>query len=166
MGTKRRTSAGLLPFRRTEEGIEVFLVHPGGPYWKNKDDGAWSIAKGELSDGEDPLDAAKRELAEETGVEANGTFIPLSDVKQPGGKTVQAWAVEMDFQSSQIRSNTFEMEWPPRSGRRQTFPEVDRAEWFPMRVAERKILTGQSPLLTQLQRLLLEATDSHSGSTG
>ena len=156
--TGKRTSAGLLPFRWKNGSVEVFLVHPGGPYWAKKDDGAWSIAKGELAGEEDALAAAKRELKEETGVEAHGTFVPLDAVKQPGGKTVLAWAVEMDFRIEGLRSNTFTMEWPPRSGRQQTFPEVDRAEWFDLQTAERKILTGQLPLLTQVRRMLTEGT--------
>src|SRR5688572_5493670 len=129
-GRSRSTSAGILPFRRKDGRIEVFLVHPGGPYWAKKDNGAWSIAKGELADEEDALDAAKREFAEETGIQPDGSFLPLTSIKQAGGKIVHAWTVKMDFEASAIRGNTFTMEWPPRSGRQQVFPEVDRGEWF------------------------------------
>ena len=148
-----RRSAGLLLYREGDGGLEVLLVHPGGPYWKNKDDGAWSIPKGEYDDFEDPLAAARREFEEETGVVPNGEFLPLQPVRQPGGKIVHAWAVRGDFDPATLRSNTFTMEWPPRSGRQQEFPEVDRAAWWPVEQARRKILTGQAPLLAQLERV-------------
>jgi len=134
--------------------MDVLLVHPGGPLWAKRDAGAWSIPKGEPEAGEDALTAARREFAEELGRGVDGTFIPLSPVRQPGGKVVHAWAVEADFDTSSIASNTFSMEWPPRSGRQQVFPEIDRAEWFPLDVARQKILAGQTPLLDELIRLL------------
>jgi predicted NUDIX family NTP pyrophosphohydrolase len=146
-----RQSAGLLLYRRRGEQLEVMLVHPGGPLWARKDDGAWSIPKGEHAEGEDGLSAAKREFEEETGAAAPaGPFVTLDAVRQPGGKIVEAWAAESEFDPSRLESNTFEMEWPPRSGRRQRFPEVDRAEWFTIEVARQKILRGQEPLLDQL----------------
>jgi predicted NUDIX family NTP pyrophosphohydrolase len=130
--------------------VEVLLVHPGGPYWAKKDDGAWSIPKGEFSDDEEPLAAARREFLEEMGVAPAGEFVPLEPIRQAGGKRVFVWAVESDFDPAALRSNTFSMEWPPRSGRQQLFPEVDRAAWFEIDTATRKILTSQQPLLDQL----------------
>jgi len=150
MSKASRKSAGLLLFRDTTAGLEVLLVHPGGPFWAKKDDGAWSIPKGEFADGEEPLDAAKREFEEEMGVPAVGDFIALESVKQPGGKRVFAWAVRSDFDPSKLKSNTFSMEWPPKSGRQQEFPEVDKAAWFGVEAARRKILKGQEPFLDQL----------------
>ncbi len=149
-----KTSAGLLLFRRRGSGLDVLLVHPGGPIWAKRDAGAWSIPKGEPQPGEHPLTAARREFAEELGRGVDGRFIPLLPVRQPGGKVVHAWAVEADFDTSSIMSNTFSMEWPPRSGRQQVFREIDRAEWFPLDVARRKILAGQTPLLDELTRLV------------
>jgi len=134
--------------------MDVLLVHPGGPIWAKRDAGAWSIPKGEPEAGEEPLTAARREFAEELGRGVNGTFIPLSLVRQPGGKVVHAWALEADFDTTSITSNTFSMEWPPRSGRQQVFPEIERAEWFPLDVARQKILPGQTPLLDELVRLV------------
>src|ERR1044071_8798885 len=122
-----KTSAGLLLFRTRDGALEVLLVHPGGPFWAKKDDGAWSIPKGEIDAGEDPLAAARREVKEEVGAAPDGRFIPLAPVRQPGGKVVHAWAIEADVDATAITSNVFEMEWPPRSGRRRAFPEVDRA---------------------------------------
>jgi predicted NUDIX family NTP pyrophosphohydrolase len=145
-----KTSAGLLVFRRGGGRIEVLLVHPGGPFWKNKDDGAWSIPKGEYDPGEDPLSAARREFEEETGIAPAGEFLALREVRQAGGKVVRAWALEADYDCAAMRSNTFEMEWPPRSGRKQSFPEVDRAAWFALDEARVKILSGQVPLLEEL----------------
>jgi predicted NUDIX family NTP pyrophosphohydrolase len=147
-------SAGVLLFRRSGDEIEVLLVHPGGPFWKNKDDGAWSIPKGEHSDDEDPLTAAKRELAEETGLTPPGDFIPLGEIRQPGGKLVSAWAVEVDFDPKILRRNTFSIPWPPGSGKLQEFPEIDRAEWFSLEIARRKILKGQAELLERLAQYL------------
>ncbi len=134
--------------------LEVLLVHPGGPFWANKDLGAWSIPKGEYPPDEDPLHAAHRELEEETGLAATNPFLPLTPIRQPGGKEVRAWAVEGDFDPATIRSNLFELEWPPRSGKRALFPEVDRAGWFELGAAREKILKGQLPLLDELERLL------------
>jgi predicted NUDIX family NTP pyrophosphohydrolase len=146
-----KQSAGLLVFReRADQGLEVLLVHPGGPFWATKDDGAWSIPKGELRDGEDALAAARRELAEEIGWDVDGDFLPLRPVRQAGGKTVLAWAVRADGDATRIRSNTFTLEWPPKSGRQVTFPEVDRAGWFRLDAARRKILQGQRALLDEL----------------
>jgi len=150
--------------------MEVFLVHPGGPFWAKKDDGAWSIPKGEFSEHEDPLGAAKREFREETGFEVAGEFQPLEPVRQPSGKIVYAWAARGDIAAGAIESNTFSMEWPPGSGRMQDFPEVDRAEWFPVDVARRKILKGQLALLNQLEqtvaRSLAPRPESSQGPGG
>ena len=151
MGKK---SAGLLMYRFVRGNLEVFLVHMGGPYWAKKDLGSWSIPKGEYEPGEDPLEAARREFEEETGFSATGEFIPLKEIKQPGGKVVSAWAFEGDRDPSAIRSNTFSMEWPPRSGQFQEFPEIDRADWFDLSTAKEKILKGQRPFIEELQHLL------------
>jgi predicted NUDIX family NTP pyrophosphohydrolase len=145
-----KRSAGLLAYRWRGGAPELFLVHPGGPFWKNKDDGAWSIPKGEIDADEDPLQAARRELQEETGHAIDGAFAALDPVKIASGKQILAWAIEHDLDASAIRSNTFEIEWPPRSGKKQAFPEVDRAAWFPGPVALQKITPGQLPLLIQL----------------
>ncbi len=149
-----RQSAGLLLFRRVAADIEVLLVHPGGPYWATKDEGAWSIPKGEFDQNEDPLDAARREFTEETGFAASGEIIQLETVRQPNGKFVHAWAIQGDFDPARLQSNTFSLEWPPKSGRQEQFPEVDRAVWFSMGAAKRKILKGQVPFLKQLQNIL------------
>ncbi len=146
-----KTSAGLLMYRIREGDLEVFLVHPGGPYWRNKDDGAWTIPKGEVEPGEDYLEAAMREFQEETGVAPTEPFWPPSATVQKAGKTVWAWAFEGNLNPSELRSNTFELEWPPRSGRRQEFPEVDRADFFGLSEAHEKILPGQRPLLAELE---------------
>ncbi|HXG51898.1 MAG TPA: NUDIX domain-containing protein [candidate division Zixibacteria bacterium] len=148
-----RDSAGLLVYR-FRNGLEVFLVHPGGPFWANKDAGAWTIPKGEIREGEEPLAAARREFAEETGMAVEGEFIPLDPVRQSGGKRVFAWAVEGDIEAERVRSNTFSLEWPPRSGRYREFPEIDRAGWFALEEARKKILTGQLGLLRDLERKL------------
>jgi predicted NUDIX family NTP pyrophosphohydrolase len=145
-------SAGVLLFRRVGGEIEVLLAHPGGPFWKNKDEGAWSIPKGEYAENDDPPAAAKREFAEEIGLTPSGVFIPLGEIRQPGGKVVTAWAVEGDLDTTKVRSDTFSMPWPPRSGKLQEFPEIDRAEWFPLEVARRKILKGQAEFLDRLAR--------------
>jgi predicted NUDIX family NTP pyrophosphohydrolase len=147
-----KTSAGLLLFRRNGT-LEVLLVHPGGPLWAKKDEGAWSIPKGEIEPGEDPLAAARREFAEELGSPVTGEFIELTLIRQASGKLVHAWAVESDFDPATLNSGTFSMEWPPRSGRQQQFPEVDRAEWFTIDHATRKINKAQIPLLEHLARL-------------
>jgi predicted NUDIX family NTP pyrophosphohydrolase len=144
-----KTSAGLLLYRRRPV-LEVFLVHPGGPFWAKKDLGAWTIPKGEIAEGEEPLQTAIREFTEETGFTVDGDFRPLRPIRQAGGKTVHAWAVEGDCDPAQLRSNTFTMAWPPKSGRIREFPEVDRAAWFPLDEARRKILAPQTALLDQL----------------
>jgi predicted NUDIX family NTP pyrophosphohydrolase len=145
-----KKSAGLLVYRRRDGNLQVFLVHPGGPFWAKKDEGAWSIPKGEIEEHEDPLKAAQREFFEETGFNIDGNFIALTPVKQAGGKWVYAWGVEGDCDSESIRSNTFSMEWPPRSGKRKGFPEVDRAAWFSLDDAKRKILRSQVSLVDEL----------------
>ena len=145
-----RQSAGLLLYRRNGNGVEVLLGHPGGPFWRNKDLGSWSIPKGLIAEGEKPLAAARREFTEETGHRPRGKSLPLGEARQPGGKLVQAWAVEGDWDAASLKSNMFEMEWPPRSGRRHSFPELDRAEWFDLAEAQTKILKGQAIFLTRL----------------
>lgn len=145
-----KISAGLLPYRRRDGRLEVFLVHPGGPFWAKKDEHAWSVPKGEADPGEDLLAAAHREFAEETGLACDGPALALTPVRQRGGKTVHAWAVEAELDPDQVRSNTFELEWPPRSGRLQDFPEVDRAAWLGLAEARRKIHKGQVELLDEL----------------
>ena len=149
-----KVSAGLLAYRLRQGELEVFLVHPGGPYWKNKDDGAWTIPKGELEPDESPLAAAKREFLEETSVVVTGDFRELVPVRQAGGKLVHAWAIEAEIDPAELVSNTFAMEWPPRSGRMQSFPEIDRGGWFGQETAARKIIPGQQPLLVELAALL------------
>jgi predicted NUDIX family NTP pyrophosphohydrolase len=150
----KKRSAGVLMYRHGASGLELLLVHPGGPFWKNKDLGAWSIPKGEYADGEDPLVVAKRELEEETGARPSGEFRPLGDVVQGGGKIVTGFALAGDFDPATLRSNTFELEWPPKSGRKVSFPEVDRAQWFSPAEARAKILKGQSELITRLLRAI------------
>jgi len=145
-----KKSAGLLLYRQGSEGLEVLLAHPGGPFWARKDEGAWSIPKGEIEDAEDPLAAAIREFEEETGARPDGEFIALKPLKQPGGKLVYAWAVRADFDPAHLRSNLFSLEWPPRSGQHREFPEVDRAQWFGLEDARPKILKGQAGFLEQL----------------
>jgi predicted NUDIX family NTP pyrophosphohydrolase len=147
-------SAGVLLFRRVGGVVEVLLVHPGGPFWAKKDEGAWSIPKGEHGPDEDASEAARRELFEETGVQVEDELIPLGSLRQPSGKIVAAWAVERDWDPSQLRSNMFVLEWPPRSGKKREFPEVDRAEWFTLETAVRKILTGQAEFIERLARAL------------
>jgi predicted NUDIX family NTP pyrophosphohydrolase len=151
-----KKSAGILVFRDRGGELEVLLVHPGGPFWAKKDEGAWSIPKGEFGDDEDALTAAQREFEEEIGFTAAGEVTPLKPLRQPSGKTVHAWAMRGDFDPSALRSNTFSMEWPPKSGRQQEFPEVDRAAWFPVEVAKKKILKGQRGFLEELQDKLLK----------
>jgi predicted NUDIX family NTP pyrophosphohydrolase len=140
-------SAGLLLFRRRAPGVEFFLVHPGGPFWARKDDGAWSIPKGLCAAGEDRLAAARREFAEEVGQTIDGDFVELGAFRQPGGKTVVAWLVEGSVDPTMVRSNTFDLEWPPHSGKIRSFPEVDRADWFAPDVATRKVTKGQRPIV-------------------
>jgi predicted NUDIX family NTP pyrophosphohydrolase len=146
----KKTSAGILLYRPSRGRLEVFLVHPGGPFWAKKDLGAWSLPKGEFEPGEDPLDAAKREFTEETGFPIDGEFRALTPLRQPSGKTIYAWAVEGDCDPAEVRSNTFEMEWPPRSGKRSAFPEADRADWFSLDEARKRIIAGQAPFLDEL----------------
>ena len=148
-------SAGILLHRTSADGgVEVLLVHPGGPFWARRDAGAWSIPKGEIADGEDPLACARREFAEELGLPVpDGTATPLGEVRQKAGKVVTAWAVEGDLDPASVVSNTFAMEWPRGSGRLRDFPEVDRAEWFGLEEAAVRILDGQRPLLDALAAL-------------
>jgi predicted NUDIX family NTP pyrophosphohydrolase len=145
-----RTSAGLLLYRRRHSRIEVLLVHPGGPFFAGKDEGVWTIPKGEPEPGEEPLDTARREFAEETGFEPEGTFVALTPVTQKGGKRVFAWAVEGDWDPARLVCNMFEMEWPPRSGLVREFPEVDRAEWCTLDVARRRMNQAQAAWLDEL----------------
>ncbi len=149
-----KQSAGILLYRKTLTGNEFFLVHPGGPFFKNKDDGAWSIPKGEFTDDEEALTAAKREFEEETGSAIDGKFIPLNPVKSKSGKTVHAWAVEGGIDADAVKSNTFTIEWPPKSGKMQAFPEVDRAGWFGFDEAVQKINAGQVGFLDEAATLL------------
>lgn len=149
-----KTSAGLLLYRCRGAALEVLLVHPGGPFWAKKDEGTWSIPKGEAAAGEDLLAHARREFEEETGFAIEGAFRPLAPVRQAGGKTVHAWAVEGDLDPAAIRSNRFTLEWPPRSGRIEEFPEIDRGAWFTLDEARRKINKGQVPLVDALAALL------------
>jgi predicted NUDIX family NTP pyrophosphohydrolase len=145
-----KTAAGLLLYRRGSPGIEVLLAHPGGPFWTRKDLGAWTIPKGEIDPGEEPIVAARREFREEIGFDVPGPAEPLGQIKQPGGKVVRIWAAEGDFDPAQLASNTFEMEWPKGSGHMRVFPEVDRAAWFDLTEARRRILPGQAPFLDAL----------------
>jgi predicted NUDIX family NTP pyrophosphohydrolase len=149
-----RTSAGLLPYRRRDGQLQVFLVHPGGPFWANKDMHAWSVAKGEVEENEDLLHAAYREFTEETGLILPGPATPLAPVRQASGKMVHVWAIEAAIDPSAIRSNSFPLEWPPRSGQVRHFPEVDRAAWFGLAEARSKIHKGQATLLKELESKL------------
>jgi predicted NUDIX family NTP pyrophosphohydrolase len=152
-----RTSAGLVLYRVREDGVEVMLVHMGGPFWEHKDAGAWSIPKGQHDRSEEPLDAARREFAEETGMMAPAREpIDLGTIKQPSGKMIRVFAVEGDADAGAVRSNSFELEWPRGSGRVQEFPEVDRAEWFELERARAKLVRGQVPFLEALESLLAE----------
>jgi len=149
-----KKSAGLLPFRQVSGHVEVLLVHPGGPFWAKKDQGAWSISKGEFGDNEDPLAAARREFEEETGFTPGDEMIPLEPLRQTSGKLIYAWAVKRDLDPARLKSNSFSMEWPPKSGRLQEFPEIDKAAWFTIEEARRKILKGQAGFIIQLQEKL------------
>jgi predicted NUDIX family NTP pyrophosphohydrolase len=151
----QKLSAGILAYKYDDrKELQVLLVHPGGPFYKNKDNGAWSVPKGEYEQGEDTLTAAKREFEEETGNTIQGdNFIALEPIKIKSGKVISVWAVETDLKNSFIKSNLFEMEWPPKSGKRQQFPEVDKAEWFAIQEAKSKINDGQKPLLENLEML-------------
>ena len=152
-----KQSAGLLLYRVRDQQVEVFLVHPGGPFWAKKDLAAWSIPKGEFAEGEDPLAAAQREFTEETGATVAGPFTPLGIIRQSAAKQLHAFLVQADLDPEKIVSNTFKLEWPPRSGRWSEFPEVDRAAWFALDVAQEKIHRGQQPLLAQLANALRAA---------
>ena len=159
-----RTSAGLLMYRVKDGAPEVLLVHPGGPFFRNKDKAAWSIPKGEPDEGEELLAAACREFEEETGVKAAGPFVPLKPIKQKGGKIVHAWAFEGDCDPAAVKSNTFTIEWPPRSGRQAEFPEIDRAEFFDLAAARKKIKAGQEGLIDQLAEVLKDALPSSAAT--
>ncbi|HET6389606.1 NUDIX domain-containing protein [Hyphomicrobium sp.] len=152
---KTATSAGLLLYR-DRSGLEVLLGHPGGPYWRRKDDGSWTVPKGEVQDREDLYKAALREFEEETGFHPEGPAMALGSIRQAGGKHVHAWAIHADWNPETLVSNTFSMEWPPRSGRMQSFPEIDRAEWFGLATARLKILKSQVEFLNRLEVLLQE----------
>ena len=149
-----KTSAGILFHRYNLNKLEVFLVHPGGPYWAKKDIGTWSIPKGEIEPPEDLLEAAIRETEEEIGIKANGKFIPLTPLKQKSGKIVHAWALQGNFESPENKSNSFEMEWPPKSGKKKVFPEIDKAAWFTTAEAKKNIVSGQVSFITELERLV------------
>ena len=149
-----KQAAGILLYRQTVQGLEVLLAHPGGPLWARKDLGAWTIPKGQFGDDESALDAAKREFAEEMGSPATGAFAGIGSIRQPSGKIVHAFAAESDFDVTTVKSNLFTLEWPPRSGRNGQFPEVDRAEWFSIDEARKRILKGQEPFLDRLLALL------------
>ena len=149
-----RVSAGILMYRTESGRLEVLLVHPGGPFWTNKDAGAWTIPKGEVDQGEDLLACARREFQEELGTPADGDFLPLGQIKQKAGKIVHAWAVQGDLDTAAVRSNTFKVQWPPSSGQWRTFPEVDKAEWFDPATAREKINPAQIPFLDALEQLL------------
>jgi predicted NUDIX family NTP pyrophosphohydrolase len=151
VGNMAKHSSGILMFRR-KNGLEVLLGHPGGPFWAGKDKGAWSIPKGEHLQGEDALSAACREFREETGFSAEGEFLELGEVKQKSGKIVSIWAVEADCDPEKMVSNTFEMEWPPRTGKMQQFPEIDRVAWFSIEAAGEKVFEAQQVFLQRLQR--------------
>ena len=155
MSRRSQISAGLLAFRRNS-GVEVLLAHPGGPFWAKKDDGAWTIPKGVADSDADTLSAARREFTEETGFVAAGEMLPLKAVRQRSGKTVIAWAFEADFDLAKFSSNEFEMEWPPRSGRRKSFPEIDRLAWFDYDTALKKIIAYQQPFLLELRSAIAD----------
>jgi predicted NUDIX family NTP pyrophosphohydrolase len=150
----RKKTAGLLLYRIRDSALEVLLVHPGGPFWAKRDEGAWSIPKGEFDEDEEPLNAAKREFQEETGFSVDGNFIDLAPLKQRSGKVIYAWALESDCDAAAIKSNLFSIEWPPRSGNRREYPEVDRAGWFALELAKRKIVPGQVGFLEELQQTI------------
>lgn len=153
-----KQSAGILAYKKTKNGIMVFLAHPGGPFWAKKDRGAWSIPKGEFQDDEEALAAARREFREEIGQDIEGNFKRLSPCRQPSRKLIHAWAVEAEIDESRVRSNEFELEWPPRSGQKRRFPEIDRAAWFTAAEAMVRIHPGQVPILEELLASLGDAT--------
>lgn len=150
----RKTSAGILLYKQGREGLQVFLVHPGGPFWKNKDAGAWSIPKGEFAEGEDPLKAAIREFLEETGQQVSGDFLELKPIKARSGKLIFAWALQGDIDPDNIVSNTFPLEWPPRSGKFIDVPEIDKGAWFPLDTALEKINVSQAAFIMELSAVL------------
>jgi predicted NUDIX family NTP pyrophosphohydrolase len=152
-----KRSAGVLLYRRKGKAFEFFLVHPGGPFWTKRDDGAWTVPKGAIEPGEDPLAAARREFTEETGFTVNGDFIEIGTFKQPGGKHVLVWALEGDCDPEKLASNEFEMEWPPHSGQRQHFPEIDRGGWFGIAQAREKLLIGQRPMLDAFLKQIVKS---------
>jgi predicted NUDIX family NTP pyrophosphohydrolase len=155
-----KKSAGILWYRIKNDILQVFLVHPGGPFWRNKDVGTWSIPKGEFEESEDPLQAAKREMHEETGIDADSPglqtspFVQLHPVRQKSGKIVYAWAAQADFNASELKSNTFQIEWPPKSGKKADFPEVDKGDWLTIADAKKRILPYQLPLIIQLEEMV------------
>lgn len=156
MSKTRKTSAGLLLYRLRDGRLEVFIAHMGGPFWAAKDEGGWSIVKGEYEQHEDPLAAARREFLEETGSPPPpGPTLELGEVRQPSGKRIVAWAIGSDFDAASVRSNTFTLEWPRGSGRQREFPEIDRAEWFDTETARRKLVRGQVPFIELLERRVL-----------
>jgi predicted NUDIX family NTP pyrophosphohydrolase len=152
---KSKQSAGILMYRHTAAGVEVFLVHPGGPFWKKKDKAAWTIPKGEFTDEEEALSAAIREFREETGFMPVGPFLPLTSIRQKAGKQVYAWAAAGDIVPALVRSNTVTLEWPPRSGRKLTFPEVDKGNWFTLSLAREKMNPAQTAFLDELSKLFI-----------
>jgi predicted NUDIX family NTP pyrophosphohydrolase len=154
-----RRSAGVLLYKQTPSGLLLFLVHPGGPFWARKDNGAWSIPKGEYADGEDPIVAARREFAEETGNAITAALVSLGEFRQPGGKIIAAFAAEGDLDPAALHSNTFSLEWPPKSGRIQQFPEIDRAAWFTRAEAMQKLLPGQRSIIEALLKRLERELD-------
>jgi predicted NUDIX family NTP pyrophosphohydrolase len=158
-----KRSAGLLLFRRSNH-LDLFLVHPGGPFWARKDNGAWSLPKGEYSEDEDALQAAKREFQEEIGISVDGDFFPLGELRQPSGKLITAWALEKDVDPALVKSNSFSMEWPPKSGKTQEFPEVDRAAWFPISLARTKLLKGQVAFINRLAKKLSVSNEDNGPS--
>ncbi len=160
-----RISAGLIMYRKQQGQVEVLLVHPGGPFWAKKDLGAWSIPKGEVNHGENELATAQREFEEEIGFQPQGPFLPVGEVKLKGGKVVRAWAFEGSLDPTRIRSNTFRLEWPPRSGHFQDFPEIDRAGFFSIKEAKEKIIPAQVPLLEALRRQIAGSPDAQKNSS-
>ncbi|MEO7767616.1 MAG: NUDIX domain-containing protein [Ferruginibacter sp.] len=153
----QKRSAGIILYRFRNSLPEILLVHPGGPFWAKKDLGAWSIPKGDFDDNENPLDAAKREFEEETGIKIAGKFIELTPVKQKAGKLIYAWALQKDVNTVEVKSNIFEMQWPPKSGKMKEFPEIDKAEWFGIEKTKEKVLQGQLPLIMELMGKIGEA---------
>ena len=164
MAKRPNVSAGLLLYRRSPKGLELFLAHPGGPFWKDRDGGAWTIPKGVIDPDEDPLDAARREFTEETGIQPQGPFVPLGSIRQKAGKTIHAWAWEGDADAGTTTSNDMRTEWPRGSGRWITFPEVDRCAWFDGATARRRINPAQAELIDRLERALAGAVERVGGS--